>query len=242
MKLHQSLKLLLIILSLGVLSSAAEAASESPQSLVEVELWQDNLAPYKDRRDDRGSYVGLVYENLDLTNFVSTLDAKKYGELFSSPLPLIRFSVDYKYNLALGSFSVGLDVGKGSLSDNHSGQDRTLDILKYGVGVKYTADMILDEPYIAPYVGLNFWQMAISEKSPTDEFSATTQMGMNYTVGLLLQLDWLDYDTAKYTTFSWGLENTFIDVYATKYAQTSASDDPNTETDFCFGAGVRLEF
>lgn len=221
----------------------AYAEDEAPQGLVEVQLPQDNLASYKDRREDLGSYVGIAYEGLELKNFISTLDGKTYAQLFgTSPVPLIRLFTDYKYNFFLGSLALGLDLGKGRLSDSFSGEERTLDITKYGLGLRFTADMISGEPYIAPYVAINFWQMAIAEDSPTDSFSATTQMGMNYSFGFLLQLDWLDYETAKTTTFSWGLENTFIDVYATQYAKTSAIDDPNTETEMLYGAGLRLEF
>lgn len=218
-------------------------AEEGVAQLVEVELLQDNLAPYKERREDHGAYVGLTYEGLDLQNFISTLDLKTYGELFGNePIPLLRVMIDYKYNLALGSLALGLDFGQGRLSDSMSGEDRSLEVTKYGIALKFTADMIFNEPYIAPYVAISFWQMGVSETSPTDSFSAKTQMGMNYTAGLLLQLDWIDFESAKNATFLWGLENTFIDVYATQYAQTSASEDPNTETDFLYGGGLRFEF
>ncbi|WP_374029466.1 hypothetical protein [Bdellovibrio bacteriovorus] len=211
--------------------------------LVEVEYYQDNLAPYKERRETHGIYFGIDYEMLELKNYVSTLDGLTYDAMFGSEtIPLLHLSVDYKYNFVLGSLAFGIDFGKGSLSADKSGSERTLDITKYGVGLKFTLDNLMNEPYIAPYVGLNIWQMGISEESPTDSFSATTQMGYNYTIGALLQLDWLDYQTAKETTFNWGLENTFVDIYATQYAKTSADDDPNTETDFLYGAGLRLEF
>ncbi|WP_295904282.1 hypothetical protein [uncultured Bdellovibrio sp.] len=253
MKLHQSLKSKVCIILVSLCCSCAFAQDEDTEGmvavppeqtpLVEVQVRQDNLAPYKDRREDHGIYFGLDYEGLDLKNYISTLDNKSYEELFGTdPIPLIHLSLDYKYNFVLGSLALGVDFGKGSISDNMSGSDRTLDVTKYGIGLKYTMDMLFNEPYVAPYVGINFWQMGLSESSPTDSFSATTQMGYNYTIGFLLQLDWLDYDTAKNTTFNWGLENTFIDVYATQYAKTSAEDDPNTETDFLYGAGLRLEF
>lgn len=254
MKLHQSLKSKVCIVLLSLCCSAAfaqeaentEGLVEVPpetNQLVEVEIRQDNLAPYKERREDHGAYFGIDYEGLDLKNYISTLDGKSYGDLFGTdPIPLIHMNLDYKYNFMLGSLALGIDFGKGSISDNMSGSDRTLDVTKYGLGVKFTADMIMDEPYVAPYIGINFWQMELSESSPTDSFSATTQMGYNYTIGFLFQLDWLDNETAKNTTFNWGLENTFIDVYATQYAATSAEDDPNTETDFLYGAGLRLEF
>ncbi|KYG68955.1 hypothetical protein AZI87_06940 [Bdellovibrio bacteriovorus] len=251
MKLHLSLisKVCFVLSVLaGSLSFAQEeAAPTTPQDenvpLVEVEVVQDNLAPYKDRRETHGMYFGVDYEGLDLKNYISTLDNLSYGDLFGTdPIPLIRVSIDYKYNFALGALALGLDYGMGKIEDNRSGSDRSLEVTKYGIGLKFVADNFMAEPYVAPYLGLNIWQMGLSESSPTDSFSATTQMGFNYTIGFLLQLDWLDYQTAKQTTFNWGLENTFIDVYATQYAATSAEDDPDTTTDFLYGAGLRLEF
>lgn len=242
MKLHQSLRTFFCV-SLICLLGGISRADEGVAQLVEVELSQDNLASYKERRENHGAYVGFAYEAMDLKNFVSTLDSQSYRSLFGKKgVPLVRLMVDYKYNFMLGSFALGLDYGMGRLTDRLSGAERSLEISKYGVGIKFTADMIVDEPYAAPYIGINLWQMGISETSPTDSFSATTQMGLNYTVGLLLQLDWIDLESAKYATFKWGLENTFLDLYATQYAQTSAVDDPNTETEWLYGGGLRLEF
>ncbi|XGC80848.1 hypothetical protein ACES2L_16105 [Bdellovibrio bacteriovorus] len=249
MKLHQSLRSIVCFISLVLCSSLAFAeedvvpATDAQQPLVEVEIYQDYLAPYKERRETHGSYVTLGYEALELKNYISALDSKTYADMFgTAPVALVNFGVDYKYNFALGSLAFGFQYGKGGVTGEDSGEERTLDITKMGVGTKFTLDMIMNEPLVAPYVGLNIWKMTIAETSPSDEFSADTQMGMNYTVGLLLQLDWLDYETAKNTTFNWGLENTFIDVYATKYAKTNATDDANTETDMVYGGALRLEF
>lgn len=242
MKLREILKSLNCAVIIILFSCLARA--ELPVGkLVEVELLQDNLAPYKIRREDHGAAVEFKYESLVLQEFISILDASTYEQLFGEEsIPLAQLGIEYKYNFSLGSVAAGLEYGKGRLSDSLSGTERSLDISKYGVGLTFIADMILDEPYVAPYVGIHLWQMEVAETSPTESFSATTQMGMNYTAGLLLQLDWIDYESSKYATFQWGLENTFIDLYVTKYAKTSAEDDPNTETDFLYGGGLRLEF
>lgn len=233
------------ILSLGtvlVLSFSA-MAQDAPLPLVALELQQDNLAFYKERREVHGTYVGFSYEALHLKNFISVLDARDYAELFGDePIPLMRLTLDYKYNFFMGAVAAGLEFGKGSLSDNLSGEDRTLDVTKYGLGFRYIADVIWNEPYAAPYLGINLWQMEVAESSPSESFSASTQLGLNYTFGILLQLDWIDQDSAKNATFQWGLENTFVDLYVTQYAKTAAVDDPNTETELLYGGGLRLEF
>ncbi|MGZ3774622.1 MAG: hypothetical protein ACXVCY_01400 [Pseudobdellovibrionaceae bacterium] len=248
MKLHQSLTVTLSVLfSTGALSSVVFAQEGTPPAkssqLVEVQLREDNLAPYKDRRTDHGMYIAVDYEDLVLKNFTSAIDGSSYEGLFgTSPIPLIHMSIDYKYNMDMGSLAIGVDLGKGSVSDNKNGQDRTLEVTKYGFGAKFVADMIMKEPYVAPYIGINIWQLGLNDKSKTASFSETTKIGFNYTLGLLLQLDWLDSQTAKNTTFNWGLENTFIDIYATQYAKSTGSADPDTQTDFIYGAGLRLEF
>lgn len=213
------------------------------QQWVEVELPDNSLAPYGERRQDHGSYFAISYEALDLQNYTSALDLKTYTELFGTePVPLMRLTADYKYNFSLGALALGIEYGMGSLSDSLSGANRTLEVTKYGVGLKFIADNILANPFAAPYVGLNLWQMDLTESRPTDSFSETTEPGMNYTLGVLLQLDWIDPDSSKFAMFQWGLQNTFIDLYVTQYAATSGENDPDTETDLLYGGGLRLEF
>lgn len=215
-----------------------------PNALVEVHINQDVLAPYKERREKHGIYFGVQYEPLVLKNYESTLQSGvKYGSLFGDEaISLIRANMNYKYNFEMGSLALGGDVGSGEVKGSKSGSSTTLSVLKYGINMQFTIDNVWPEPYAAPYFGLNLWQMDLSEKNPTDSYSGVTQIGYNYMLGVLVQLDWLDKDTAKESTFSTGLENTFLDLYITQYAKTESAEDPNTETDLGYGAGVRLEF
>lgn len=223
---------------------AEEVEVNDPNALVEVHVTQDFLAPYKVRREKHGIYFGVQYEPLVLKNYVSTLQpGVTYGTLFGDEaISLIRANMNYKYNFELGAIAIGADVGSGDVQSSNSGTSTTLNVMKYGVNLQYTMDNVWPEPYAAPYVGINIWKMDISESSGTTNFQAVTQIGYNYMIGVLVQLDWLDQDTAKESTFSTGLENTFIDLYITQYAKTESEDDPNTETDLGYGAGIRLEF
>lgn len=215
-----------------------------PNALVEVHVTQDILAPYKERRENHGLYFGVQYEPLVLKNYQSTLQSGvKYSGLFGdNAISLIRANMNYKYNFSLGSLALGGDIANGEVKGSQSGTATTLSVMKYGLNLQFTIDNVWAEPYAAPYFGLNIWQMDISEKSPSDSYSGVTQMGYNYMLGVLVQLDWLDPDTAKQGTFNSGLENTFLDLYITQYAKTESAEDPNTETDIGYGAGIRLEF
>jgi hypothetical protein len=103
-------------------------------------------------------------------------------------------------------------------------------------------DNLMKEPYVAPYVGFSMYQMGLTDKSTTSTISETTPTSYAYTLGLLLQLDWLDYDVAKQATFNWGLENTYLDVFMSQYFAAGDETEANMETDPIWGVGLRLEF
>lgn len=215
----------------------------SRDALVELHIRQDNLADYKTRRETHGVYVGVDYEQYVPSNFVSLNDGKNYSELFNNePIPLVSLAIDYKYNFALGSLAVGLSGGMGSIEDDRSGDKRTLEITKIMGTLKYTMDNLMNEPYVAPYVGFSMYQMSINDKSTTNSVSESPPMGYSYALGLLIQLDWLDHDAAKTATFNYGLENTFLDVFMAQYMSSGGEEDANMETDPVLGVGLRMEF
>lgn len=246
MNLHLGLK---IIISLSVLLSALLAnAQENPVTndqgdhLVEVHYPQDVLALYKERREDRGIYFSVGYEDLVLNKFISMIDSRTYKENFGSTgIALIRAGLEYKFNMDIGSLALGVEGGHGEVSGKDTVGDRKMSATKYGATAKFVADMIFDEPYVAPYVGISGWQMSVEDKTTTTKLSESVN-GYNYSLGLMIQLNWIDYATAKSATFDYGLENTYIDVYATQYASAGSGTDPDLSTDFILGANLRFEF
>lgn len=223
-------------------SGSTFAASENEQ-LVEVHIRQDTLASYKERRPTHGTYFSLSYEALEPINFQSMIDGVDYKSAFgTSTIPLIYFEIEYKYNFSLGGLALGFSLGQGSVSSNISGDERKIELGRMGVGAKYIGDNIWDEPYVAPYAGINLWQMSYKETTSSDSFSTTIQSGISYTLGLMLQLNWIDKGTSQQATFDYGIENSYIDIHASQYAKTESQDKPNLETDWILGAGLRLEF
>jgi hypothetical protein len=232
-----------MILSLVVICSGSAFAQAEKEQLVEVHIRQDTLAPYKERRPTHGTYFSLSYEALELSNFQSMIDGVDYKTAFgASTIPLLFLEIEYKYNFALGGLAFGLNLGQGSVSSSISGDDRSIELRRMGVGAKYILDNIFSEPYVAPYAGINMWQMSYKETTTADSFSTTISSGLSYTVGIMLQLNWIDKATSQQATFDYGIENTYIDLHASQYASTEAQEKPNLETDWILGAGLRLEF
>lgn len=248
MKLHLGRYRLSLILLIGIFPMPGQAVVEEPSpNLVRVEYYQDNLADYRDRRENHGFMLGFDYTEVVFDKYMSALDNQMYLDLYGeTSLPLIGISLDYKYNFSLGSVSLGLTAGFGSVGSPGSGEQRDMEVFKYGLGFKYIADNILPEPYIAPYFGMESWIMNITEKRSggTDikTFNGNTAIGFSYAVGILVQLDWLDPSTDANSNFSWGLENTFLDIYAMQFLRTMDEVDPDTSTDFTLGGGLRFEF
>lgn len=242
MNLHLS-RCVLIAAVIVIAISAHSEESQKDLPLVRVERAQDVQVAYKERRGDHGFLFGLNYEPLLLKEYISALDNQSYGVLYGDEsLPLIGLSLDYKYNFTLGSVTLGLNFGMGSLSSSMSGTKRTLEIQKTGAGLRFIADNIFAEPYVAPYVGLSMFTLDISEQSPSDKFKATTDTLFSYTIGLQIQLDWIDSGTDSGANFIWGLENTFLDLFMTQYLKPSDESGANTSTDMMLGGGFKFEF
>lgn len=241
MKLHQSLSMLFSIFTLLLAAptfAATEGQDNGQNGLVEVDIPQDTLAPYRDRRANHTWYFGIDYEDMKFKNFTSAEDGASYNTVFgSSSIAFVHASLDWKYNFSGGGIALGIDAGSGSVSGNSS---RSLSVTKYGVGLKYVMDTLWPEPYVAPYIGINAWDMAHTEKTSTNSYSKASGIGYNYSVGLLIQLDWLEDGESKEATFNWGIENTYLNIYGTQYMKVS--DDFDTSSDFLWGAGLKFEF
>ncbi len=242
MKWHLCLVISVLITSLSARADEQHTTIHNPP-LVEVYHAQDSLSPYKERRADHGFMISINSENFLPKNYISTLDNSIYTDLYEeSPIAIMGVEFSYKYNFSMGSMGLGLGYGMGSISSNFSGEERELSITRPFGSATYIMDNLFSEPYVAPYAELKVWQISVEEKSPTDKFDAQTDMGFTYSVGALIQLNILDQDASEGATHNYGLENTYLDVFMAKTTQTQGSEDADTESDFSFGAGIRLEF
>lgn len=247
MKSHLCLVILTLVLSPLMGFAAEESAAPVPLTndgpLVEVQYAPDLLSDYKERRESHGWMFGLNYQAYKPTNFISVLDDLGYGDLFgSNPIQLVEMQIAYKLNFEPGSVALGLGYGAGQVSDDHSGASRTLEVTKTAASLSILLDTIFPQPYVVPYVQGQILRFGISESNPSASFSADSQMGFTYSAGVLLQLDALDRDSATRSTLDWGIQNTYLDVFVTKYTNTQGENDPNTESELDYGAGLRMEF
>jgi len=252
LKAYELLATTLVCLSAVFIASPAMAATEesaavedfrSTSDLVEVHYPIDVQAAYKQRRETSGFMFDLGYENVMLDRYVSIVDFTTfYQDMFGeTEFPVINIGFSYKYNFLLGSLLASAGYGYGSISSDGSGVSRSLTLKKMRGSVSYIMDNIFDEPYVAPYATFGMMNLGIEEKAADAAFSHAVN-SMFYQAGLLFQLDWLDPSYTKKNIHELGLQNTYLDVFMAKYEPSADADDPNTSTDFMFGAGVRLEF
>ncbi len=232
--------------ALGAVGDAAvvEDYREPLSDVVEMHIPIEVNQPYRDRRLDHGFMFGLNYENTQMFNYVSIVDfTTPFADMFGDiEIPIYNTSVGYKYNFLLGSLAANLGLGYGTYSSSDSGIFRSLTFTKYSASASYIADALFKEPYVAPYATVGVNQFDITEKAGEAEYSHGIQAAYFFTAGLLLQLNWLDEDVARKSIVDYGLENTYLDVFVTQFQPSVDPEDPNTETEYTFGAGLRLEF
>jgi hypothetical protein len=221
-------------------------AATQDDGLVEIHFPVDVTTSYKERRRTSGTNVGINMTNFVPYNWESLLDGGLYDNDYgSSPIQLYTLEAGYKYNFALGSISLLAGFGMGTNNTNVNGISRSMTVMKYLGKVMYAMDNMFSEPYVAPYVAGSVWQMRVSEKEDiTDGLADAINVGpgFEYSVGALIQLNWLEPDIASRALVDIGIENTYLDVFMSQHMRTQSSSVYSTATDFNFGAGLRLEF
>ncbi len=213
--------------------------------LVEVKQQYSTEIPYKERREKFGWVFSVGSENLFMSEYISLLDANYYEDLFGEEdLTFFQVELGLKYNFKLGGIELSAGYGMGSVTDNRIGDDRKLEISKPFLGLTLYLDTIMKEPYVVPYFGAQIWTMDIKEVAVTSDIedAITTDIGFSYKIGLLFQLNWLDRDSAQTGYQDHHIQNTYLDVFVAQNAGTQGEEDPDTSSDFNWGAGLKIEF
>lgn len=244
----------LVALTTTLIVGVAHSETETPDvvedyrqpmsDIVERYIPVEINAPYKIRRENDGFLFSIGYENVEMYNYMSLFDfTTAFHDMFGEiEIPIYNMQLGYKYNFMLGAMAANLGMGYGTYSSPDSGIFRTLSIIKYTLSASYIMDNIFDEPYAAPYATFGVNQFSLTERAGEEELSTGIEAAYFTSVGVLIQLNWLDSTVARRSLMEYGLENTYLDLYVSQFQPSIDETDPNTETEYTFGAGLKLEF
>lgn len=229
---------LAILWSLPLTTKAEEAG------WVEVRPVEQAYRSYLQRRDSGGWMFAFGIENYRPDSFVSPVDGLTYDEIFDGEFQLPYLEAGYKKNLGPLSFGLLLNYAFVHPSGYANGESRDYTWERKAIKLMVIFDGIADEPRLAPYASFGLYQMGLDESlSVTDlTFSGQTQTGSLMTLGLLIQLNWIEPEASRWAWLSAGVENTYLDFFMSQHGPPSGSDDPDTSSKFNWGAGLRIEF
>lgn len=225
------------------------------QDTVVVERMKDPTLPYKERRSTWGTLFSVNYEQFYPENYNSLVLNQDYITITGDQsIPMVGAEFGVKYNFSLGSASALVGYSQGSIDNTATNLDEiSATITK--VVLNISLDNIFDEPYVAPYVQIGVHSIDWLEKSTvagvTNEESFSTDWNIHYKAGVSFQLNWIERTidpSSQDESLRSGLENTYIDIFYTSYAQppqVASVNGAEGEADLQssqIGAGLKLEF
>ncbi len=232
----------------AVEAARAPAMSEQERferGLIEVHYPPDYLSPYKERRSSWAPIFGVSYENVVPVGFVSDVldpqgNSYDYESLFgSAALPLFSYFGGIQFNFSSVSIAPTFGVAMGQVSGGP--YETTLRVNLKSAGLTVNLDSIMNEPYVVPTFSLLVNTADYTETAAGVKNSGSTSPFISYTVGALIQLNWLDPSGAFEVLKDSGLNNTFAHVYAGQLLAANG-DSTSFSSKLSLGAGVRLEF
>lgn len=206
------------------------------------------ILPYKVRRPKRGQQLSLTYSQYNPLNYQSDTTIAFQGNFAglygAAETPLIEATYDYRFNVILGSLAAEIGYGYYSNTANPNTVVGTarLNVQPIRLAVRYTADNLFYEPYVAPYISGGVYSMLYSENYGNVTFSGNTQPAPFYSAGVLFQLNWLDPISAVTSYTESGLENTYVFAEIRQFMKSSASKDPDFSNGPTLGFGISFEF
>ncbi len=223
---------------------AAEFPEEETQTVTIIE----KKDPYKDyllRRTNWGWVIGFEQQNFLPSTYSSPIDGSEYSEVYGKKSALgTGAKLLLKFNGSFGSAMVGPDFSTGKTSSSFSGDARTLNYTQIGARLQINLDSLFSEPYVVPYGAYRFSQFSFNESSTNTpgDYKTTASLVTGQTLGVLLQLNWIDPDTAHLGYWNYSLENTYVDIFITRWDKPASTTDPDASSDFALGFGLTLEF
>jgi hypothetical protein len=224
---------------------------------VVVEKSSDLVGTYKDRRNRYGLLFSINYEKFSPDNYLSLIQDKYFDEVSDgSAIPVVGGELGVKFNFSIGSLSGLVGYAGGSFkSESHKIENINVKISKASLNL--ALDGLTSEPWVVPYGQIGVAQLGWSEESydvanALKQESFITDWNLTYKLGLLFQLNWIesaiDPNTHRNGLMSSGLQNTFLDVFYSSYAEPTKiarAANESGEADLSsenFGVGLKLEF
>ncbi len=235
-----------------------EETPESGQVIVERPI--DLSGPYKERRRVHGGLFSINYEKYYPVDYGSQFTNNGYVEdiIGSSPIDMVGVEAGYKHNFQFGSIAVlgGFSQGSSAVSGDIAASQGRLLVDRTVFSVSYAMDAIFEEPWVVPYAQGGIYNMTIREQKGELYESKSSGYALNYRLGLLFQLNWIEKSIDPSTQIdglrSTGLQNTFIDVFYISHLASQDAADPsvvattdssiNTRSDGQMGIGLKIEF
>lgn len=246
--------LLVFCLLLIARESFADDAIEGPQDgKVEVVYPAERMAPYKERRSNWSTTFGFSVDNIIPDKFRSRINNSSYDELFgSTPISLYQFELGLKYNFGLGGIGLSVFGGQGGVENNNNINNRSelheLTLTKYGGSLSYIMDNLFSEPYVAPFIEGQYYRFgwdehrSVYKSESLGDSTGETDFTSALIVGILIQLNWLDQQSAISAQDSSGLENAYLSLFVSQYNTSESAEDPDFQTGTNYGGGIKLEF
>jgi hypothetical protein len=229
---------------------AQDFVTRSPAGLVEVEpapyvptqtKGGFDLVPYRERRESWGGYITFSAGNYAPLNYTPDNFVESFDEVYpTTNYSFYEFSYSIKKNFSLGSISLDLGLGMLTLESNKDYEGSKFEFTPMRVGLSLNLDSLMGEPYIVPFVGGGVYSAKYKETYDGAEVGGSTTAAMYFSVGTLIQLNWLDKETSRDAYTDVGIENTFLVAeYRTLVASTSDEDQDYSGS--FLNVGFRIE-
>lgn len=203
-----------------------------------------SLLPYRDRRGDWGTTIGVSYSTYEPKNYEPNFVQSGFDDVYSfSEMPLIELNVAFKRNAR--GFSYGGEVSVGIYnndSNNLSLVDGSLQLIPVKIGGIVLLDALAPTPLFVPYLSAGGWIMMYQEDNNSSTFKGNTQVAPYINAGVAISLDWIDKDAARTSYEESGLEATYAFFEARSMFEGQAAKDPDFSSAINFAGGLKVEF
>ncbi|MBX7230630.1 MAG: hypothetical protein K1X29_00960 [Bdellovibrionales bacterium] len=201
------------------------------------------LVPYRNRRLKWGKTISLGLSNFNPLNYEPNFLASDFKDVYSTSFPsLMELQFVLKRNFILGSIGAELGAGLYNKTSVNDAVDSRIELIPVRFGINVNFDNLFFEPYLVPYASGGVYTMIFKENTSSVSHGGNTQVAPYFSVGVALQLNWLDREAARVSYMDSGMENTFLYIEGRMFMVSQNASDPDFSTGLNWGAGMRVEF